>query len=259
MVGNLRICYENDVDAGSISASSSVSSLPAVHVKDFDIQKIWRASALSASLTVDIGSTLTLEVVAAINTNSTQSSTFQVRASVTDPAALSSLTYDSGPLGGVDPVYSNFIHFLPTQVSYRYLRMDITNTTNNPEVGRWMSGQAYAPSRHQSLISPPESIWRDPSRRTYSLGQNVFVDVLSPQRGYRFTLRGLTDAEKISNIDELNRLRSTNKDILICIDDQSANLGRDSIWGLLEQPARAERMPGSVNTWNVEIEIYERL
>lgn len=249
---------ENDVDAGVVTASTSVGSLPAVNVKDFDIQKVWRATSNTANLTVDVNTTLTLSVVAAINVNATTGDTFRVRSSVTDPTATSSLSYDSGSVGGVDPVYSKFVHFLPSAVSYRYLRLDMTQSTP-PEVGRLMSGGDWTPSRHLSLVNPPESLWRDPSRRFYSIGQNVFIDSLAPQRGYRFTLNGLTDDEKVSQIDELNRVRGLRKDLLICIDDQSPNLGRDSIWGLFEQTVAAQRMAGLLNSWSAEIEIWERL
>lgn len=258
MTGDVRICRENDVDAGVVTASSAVSSLPASNVKSFDIHNVWRATANTAHLIVDIGSVLTLEVVAAIRSNARLADTFQVRASLNDSSVTNDLTYDSGALPGIDPIYSKFVHFLPSSVSYRYVRLDMTQSVA-PEVGRLMSGQAWTPSRQMSLVEAPESLWRDPSRRTYSLGQNVFIDAFAAQRGYRFTLRGLTDDEKISEIDELNRLRAMQKDLLICIDDDSSNLGRDSYWGLLEQTVRAERMSGIQNSWNATIEIYERV
>jgi hypothetical protein len=258
MTGDIRILRQNDVDNGIVSASTSISSLPASNVKDADIQKIWRATASTAHLIVDVGSVLTLGCVAAITCNGTANDTFQVRASTSDATVTSSLSYDSGSVSGPNPVYGQFVHFLPSAVSYQYVRLDMTQTTP-PEVGRLIAGPVWTPSRQMSLVTPPESTWRDPSRRTYSIGQNIYIDALAPQRGYRFTLRDLTDAEKLAEVDELNRLRAMQRDVLICIDDESSEIGRDTIWGLLEQMVRAERMAGATNSWNVDIEIYGRL
>jgi hypothetical protein len=258
MTGDLIFARENDMDAGSISASSSVASLPASNLKDFDIQRLWRANATSASLFGDAGRLLTLGVVALINSNAAFGDSFRVRASTTDAAVVSNLSYDSGNLPGIDPVWGQFIHFINPPRSYRYLRIDMTQQ-DPPEGGRLMSGEAWRSSRHMSLVAPPESVWRDDSRWTYSIGKNLFIDTLPPQRGYRFTIRGVSDGEKISQIDEMNRLRGRRKDLLVCIDADSSNLGRDSIWGVLEQPITAQRMAEIQGYWECGVEIYARI
>jgi hypothetical protein len=258
MAGDLIFCRENDVDAGAVSASNSVASLPASNVKDFDIQRVWRAASNSASLFVDTGRLLTLGVVAGINSNATLGDTFRVRASTTDAGVASNLSYDSGSLQGVDPVWGQFIHFPFPPVPYRYLRLDMTQQ-DPPEIGRLMAGEAWRSTRHMSLVTTPESLWRDPSRWSYSIGQNLFVDSLAPQRGYRFTVRGVSDDEKISQIDEMNRLRGRRKDLLVCIDAASSNLGRDSIWGMLEQTITARRIADIQGYWECDVEIYARL
>ena len=75
---------------------------------------------------------------------------------------------------------------------------------------------------------------RDASRRTRSVGQATFIDEKERERGYRFRLAGLTTAEGYDELEEINRLNGTKRDILVIRDRDSAELGRDTIWGLLE-------------------------
>lgn len=254
----LRICYGNDIERGSVSASSQISSLPASNVKDYDIQKIWRASANSADLLWDAGQVSVLGFVTAVNSNATLASSFQVRASLTDPTVVGSLSYNSNVLPGIDPVFGKFVHFPSSAISYRYGRLTITQS-EPPEVGRLEAGIAWQPSRHMSLVDPPEALAEDPSRQSLSIGQNVFVDELEPKRGYRFIVRGITDAERFSQVDEINRLRGRRKDILVCVDDVSPNLGRDAYWGLLHQNIAARRIPDLPGFWEITLEQWERL
>src|SRR5690554_776694 len=96
MANPLRISRENDCDVGVITASSAFASLPAANLKDADIQRIWRATGSPAHLIVDIGRTLTLDVVSLHNTSLRSNDTVQVRASTSDPTVTSDLSYDSG-------------------------------------------------------------------------------------------------------------------------------------------------------------------
>jgi hypothetical protein len=255
----LRICRENDCNGAVLSASTSISTLPVSHLKDDDIQRLWRATATPAWIIADVGTTLTIGVVALFNSNGRSTDTFQVRTSITDATVLSNLTYNSGVVAsGIDPVFGSFIRFIEPAVSYRFLRIDQTQT-DIPEAGRIMSGSVWIPSRNVSLVTPPESFTIDHSIQTYSRGMNLFVDLRPRQRGYRFVLRGITDAEKESEIDEINRLRGIGRDILVCFDKDSSNIGRDSIWGTLAEPIRATRMSDKQDLWIAEITILERL
>jgi hypothetical protein len=259
MAKTLRICRVNDADRGVISASSEVSSLPVTNLQDSDIQKLWRATASPAWVNDDIGQVATLGFAALINSNATPGDSVRVRASTSDPTVTGVLSYDSGVQGvSIDPIYNKIVHYLPTPVSYRYIRIDVTQS-GLPEAGRLVSGQAWAPSRHMSLVTPPETLWRDPSRRSYSLGQNIYVDAQKSQRGIRFVLRGLTDDEKQAEVDEINRAVGLRRDAFITTDVGSSNLGRDSYWGLLETTVQATRISDIQGYWEVIYELWERL
>ena len=60
----------------------------------------------------------------------------------------------------------------------------------------------------------------------------------------------------------MNRLRGIGRDILVCRDASSSNLGKATIWGLLEEPARQTHMArtgAGQDLYEVEFELFERL
>jgi hypothetical protein len=261
MTNPVRICRQNDSDDPAIvSASSAFSSLPSGNVKDDDIQKVWRATTTTAHLTIDTGISSTLGVAALINTSLRLTDATRVRASLIDSSVLTSLTYDSGDMeSGVDPKWRKFVHFPPIDTPYRYVRFDFTQV-DLPQVGRAVVGPVWAPTRDMSFGW--ERLWRDLSVRERSLGGNEFVDIRPRQRGYRFRIIGLTEEEAEDQVDELNRLRGIGRDVLICRNKDSNNLGRDTIWGLMEEPARAVhsfKSGSGGQFYEVNFEVYERV
>lgn len=261
MTNPVRICRQNDSDDPAIASSGSAfSSLPASHVKDDDIQKIWRATSNTDHLIVDTGISSVLGVAALINTSQRVSDAVRVRASLIDSSVLSNLTYDSGNIeSGVDPKWRKFVHFPDIEVPYRYVRFDFTQV-DLPQVGRVVVGPVWLPSKDMSFGW--ERLWRDLSIRDISLGGNTFVDIRPRQRGYRFTIKGLTEEEAEDQIDELNRLRGVGRDILVCRDMLSDNLGRDTIWGLLEEPVgqiHSFKTGDGGQFYEVRFEVYERI
>lgn len=258
----LRIARLNYVDAAIVTAAHAISSLPAANLKEEDIQKIWRdTSNANTNLTADLGAQVEIGMTALINTNLISTDGVRIRVSSADPTGAAGDVYDQGGITpDVDPVYGNFIYFIEPSVTGRYVRIDLFDLTNTPEAGRWVIAPTWTPSRHFSFGW--EMLWRDASRRTYSLGQNIFTDVQQRQRGFRFVLRGLTEDEAMDEVSELNRVRGIGRDILVCRNAESTNLGRDSIWGLLEEPARMRHMArtgGAADIWEVEFEVWARL
>ena len=120
------------------------------------------------------------------------------------------LVYNSGTFGGIrsgDSANSSVPSQL--QVSYRYGRITFNQTTP-PECGRLMAGMPLG-------ISPQTCSFRqsaggrsdDPSRHSFSIGQNVFIDELEPRRGYRLPFEAFPTPRRFSQVDEFNRLRGT--------------------------------------------------
>lgn len=250
MVNPLRIARENDIDSASVSAGASISTLPASNVKTKDIQQIWRSGAGSTFLLADIGSALTTEYMLLVNCIADSSVRFR-KSSVDNTGAAGDI-YNSGLIASNwNAVERMVLHFIETGDQGRYLRIDGVT-----EAGRMATGQVFAPSRDMSL--GVEYLWRDFSRRTQMPAGHEFIERRNRQKGYRFTLRGLTAAEAETEVYTLNRINGASQDILVCRDKDAADIGAVSIWGLLEQPAvvRESNTPGF---FEVEFAVWQRL
>lgn len=261
MANPLRILSgDNWADTAIISGVASLNSLPLSNLKDDDIQKIWRSaqnetSAPQQAVIADLGAQRDIGVAALINSNAFSPWTFHVRISTSDPTGLDASAYEALNIPGIpDASYNKFIHFIEPSVTGRYVRITHNVTLGVPEAGRLVICPVWSPSRNMRFGR--EKLWRDFSTKTQSLGGNEFVDVRPRQWGWRFTLFGLTEAEAQQQVDELNRLRGIGRDILVCIDKDSSNLGRDTVWGLLEQPATQRQ--DHHNFYVVEFEVWNR-
>ena len=198
--------------------------------------------------------------MALINSNLFTPSTFHVRISTSDPTGLDEDAYSAEDILAIpSPVYNTFVHFIEPQVVGRYVRITHNDPTTPPEAGRLVIGEIWAPTRDMRYGFEP--LWRDHSIRTRSLGGNEFIDVRPRQRGYRFTILGLTELEAQEQVDRLNRLRGVGRDILICRNRDSDDLGRDTIWGLLEQPVTQRKVEGrgAEGMYEIEVEVWSRI
>jgi hypothetical protein len=254
--GPLRIAYRNWADTAIISTgAASISSLPPSHLKDQDIKKVWRSASLTGdALIVDLGSSQNIGVVGWVNTNLTANDTIHVRISTSDPTGQDGSAYNSTTIAsGVDPVFASFWHFVEPAVVGRYLRFG--TTIANTEAGRLIVAPTWIPSRHFSFGWAPAR--QDRSRRDESLGGNMFVDRRERQRVWRFMLRGLTEAEFDNELEPLNRLNGASKDIMVCRDKANSNLGKVTLWGLLDEALTPTQPEGRL--FEAEFVLRERL
>lgn len=235
------------------------ASLPATNLQTDDIQEIWRgASAAGSALIVDLGAVLEIGVIGLMNTNIQPSDQINIAISNTDPAGTTGEVYLAGlHAAGVDPVWRKYLHFVEPSVLGRYIRISITISQGPATAGRLVVAPTWAPSRDMTFGR--ERLWRDFSTRSRSLGGNEFIDVKPRQRGWRAAIRGLTETEAQQQVDELNRLRGIGRDVLMCIDKDSDNLGRDTVWGLLEEPIRQRQWSENRDLYEIEIELYDRV
>lgn len=259
MTNPLRIGYANHGDSSTVN-TSAVSSLPASNMLDADIQKIWRAtSSTGSAIRIELSGQKEIGAIVFVNVNLTNG-THRVRVSTSDPDGIVDNVHDSGELAlDVDPTFRQYIYLIEPAVIGKYLRISTTITNGPMEAGRLVVAPLWSPSRGISLVRPPERIDRDHTITSFSIGQNRYDDIRPRQRGWRFTLKGITDAEKITYVDRINRTRGVGREILVCFDKDSDNLGRDTIWGHLAAPLQPRHMAGIPGFWECEFEIMERI
>jgi hypothetical protein len=251
MAYDVAIGWDNRADTALITGGQQ--ALPISNLQTPDIREIWRGVAVSTAIVVDFGSETQLGGVALINSNATSSDTWHIRASITDPTGAAGEVYNEVlPTG--DMTYKLLIHFIDPQVSARYLRINL-NQSEAPEAGRLFAGPVWFPTRAFSYGWRP--LWRDESRRSTSLGQAVYIDRKIRRRGFGFTLNGITEDEADNQVHELSRINGMSRDVLVCRNLQAGNLGKNTIWGLLDQmPSYPQDHP---DFYSAEFELLERI
>jgi len=256
MANEVAIGWDNRIDTATLSSSGGNNALNIENLKTHDVRELWTAEDATTVIKADFGSLIAWGGVALINTNAVPADTMRVRLSTVDPLGTAGDAYDSGTIGqGVDVALRMVVHFPPTWPrTGRYLRVDLTQASP-PEIGRAFSGPVWFPTRAFSYGWRP--LWRDASRRSESLGQVIHIDRKIRQRGFGFILRGITESEAGEQVHEINRICGTSRDVLVCRDISNGNLGKVTMWGLLEQPvAYPQEHPDHFVT---EFELYERI
>lgn len=231
---NAAIAYANLADAATLTASSAIPLAPVARLKGPHIARKWRSTGNAEAVIADLGAAKSLDTLALMGLNLTAAGTARVRASNADPTVTASLTYDSGvlPAGIVDPRYGMLVHLLGAAVSARYWRIDLADASlGYIEAGRLFIGPRnpfaynFSPGWSRSYV--------DRSRRTESRGGQTYVDPGECYRTVSLTFDWITEAERNSFVEEIDRLNGTKTDVLLITRGDSPNLGRDSLWGLV--------------------------
>lgn len=253
----LRITWVNLADSATLSVSSATATLPAGNLLTEDIQDVWRATASPANVVADLGSIKSIGVIGLINSNAGIADAVQFGVSTSDATGAARDAYDSGSIAApIDPAYGMLLQFVEPAVSGRYVRIDLSQSSV-PSAGRLVVGATWTPSYHFSLVRPWQPLWRDLSRRSFSLGENLFFDRRPRQRGFRFVLRGLPGSEAHDEIHEVNRLNGTSSDILVCRDINESNLGKATVWGVMETTIAYQQSESDF--FEAEFEVWNRL
>jgi hypothetical protein len=255
MAYEVAIGWDNRIDTAVLTATNQVSTLQVGNLRTADVREIWRASDNTVAIRADFGSPVLWGGTALVRSNAIASDTMRIGLSTNDATGLTRDAYDSGTIpSGVDPTFGMLVHFPLSPVVGRHLRIDLTQASL-PEAGRWFAGPVWFPSRAFAYGWRP--LWRDESRHSVSLGQAVHIDRKLRQRGFGFTLRGITEAEADDQVHEINRIAGTSRDILVCRNLTAGNLGKATIWGMLAQMiAYPQDHP---DFYSAEIEVWERI
>lgn len=228
------LAWSNYADAGYIISDSAEPTLPASHLQNVHIAQIWRSQGAPSWLRSDLGSSHDVDVVALLGCNATDTSEIRVR--IGDDPDFVTWAYDSGTLTDVcDPDFKAFIHILAAPATGRYVRIDMADAALAWfEAGRMFVSQGWRPRINYSFGAGRS--YGSLSKQSQSRGGQIYIDVGPKYRRWSLTFSSLDDAEA-EIVERIDRLNATDIDILLCAKEQSANLGRDSIFGTVEAPS----------------------
>jgi hypothetical protein len=243
---NMAVVAINRVDAlhgAVVTAGNTLAGLPPSNLQDRQITKVARLNTVVAANTwwqVDFSLARMIDVVALVSHNLTQTGKWRVRLS--NASDMSSPLYDSGTVdawpavGGFgslpwgvfswgDDIAAYELAFynassfavLPSRLSARYLRVDLTDTTNAAgylQAGRLVAGPAWFPSLNMLYGWSIQMV--DESSADRSLGGQVYVDEKPRYRLIRFQLASIPESEAIAQgFDFLHRRKGVAGDVLL--------------------------------------------
>lgn len=221
------VLYRNLVDAATALASSQIVLAPVSNVQNEHVARKWRSITPADSIVVDFGASVSIDTVAAMGLTAT---TMRVRLSTADSSGATGDAFDSG----VDPVDQNYLQsvvLLPSAVSARYLRIDLASGGDYVEMGRLVAGVRSAFTYNFGFGWG--RTWVDPSIRTKTRGGQTQI---SPEQSYRtldLSFEWVSEADRYGFVETIDRDNGLKTDVLFITDENSSNLARDSVWGLL--------------------------
>ena len=256
-MANLVIGYGDRVAGGTVTASSQLASLPAIHLLDAHLSpKVWRGTANTAQLIFDFGAAVAIGALALLGTNMTAAGTVRVRLSAA--SNLGSPTYDTGAApvpAGVDPRYRHLIHLLPAPAVGRYLGLDLTDVTlAYLQAGRGWAGTVWRPTRNYQFNAVKG--WNDTTRAAVAESGQIWLERGVTTRTRKFRLQAITQAEAEGVLEDWAPT-ARREDVLVVFNPDSANLGRDSIFGLITDGLEAEH--GGPRRHGLSLRITERV
>lgn len=239
--------YRDRVVSGTVTAGSARAGLPAVNLQTAQPGQVWRTAAgtTTTTLLVDFGASYPIGAVYLGNTNLTASATWRVRLSTADPTGAAGDAYDSTTVSaGADTAYGLAVRVLGSDVTCRYLHVTLTDATlTYIEAGLLRALAVWRPTNNFQFGAV--RAYQDYSKRRKGWDGQDWVLRGSRQRGFQFSFIAATTAEWETHGEAITRLQGMTEDVLIVVDTATANTGRDTYFGLLDEvPAWEMGFPG---------------
>jgi hypothetical protein len=139
-------------------------------------------------------------------------------------------------------------------VSARYIRIDIVAATL-AELGRVFVG---ARTRFQyNFVKGWARTWNDLSLRSKTRGGQTQIFPDSVYRTYDVSFDFLTQSDRDGFVEDIDRVNALKTDVLFITNPDSANLSRDSVWGLMTSLTPV--VQPHIGTYTKQYTIEERL
>lgn len=233
---NAALAYRNLADSGTWTASSSIPLRPPSTLQNVHVGRKWRSLTNSVALTCDLLSAQSFDTVAVLGVNLTAAGLTRVRVSNADSSGALGEIYDSGSSAGrVDPDYGRLVVLAASPVSGRYVRVDLSDSS----LSYIEAGRGVITLRNQvsiNFLPGASDLNTDPAIKKKSRGGQTYIDPASPDpfRVWEFNFDTLTETERFGFIEQADVRNGSRTDVLLCRNPASTNLGRDTIWGLME-------------------------
>jgi hypothetical protein len=234
------IVYENLADAAEVSASSWIAAAPPERLQNHHTTRRWKGrngdtefitAAFAAAQQVDFVALLRCAGVFDGEQRALSAAAFsRVRiASGTDPL-LGDLFDNTSAAGRISEDYGALIALMPTPVSARSLRIDLSEAG----AAALLAGRLVVGLRSTFALNFSYGWsfgYADLSRKRKSAAGLTYVEHDDRYRVLNLTF-DMEEADRYNIVHEVDRLNGWSRDLMMVIDHESSNLARDCVWGL---------------------------
>lgn len=252
--------WDNKLDAALLTASSQIATLPASNVQHAHLARKWHTAAgvKSATLLADLGSSLSIGILALLGTNLTSAATLRLRGSDADPTGVAGEKYDSTTIAaGVNNEFRDIYKwFTAAAARYWLLNLDDATVASNLQVGRIFLGPKWTPSYGQSWDWAPEV--SDSSVVEHSIGGQIYADELPKKRRLSFALDYLAESEAMDSVHKLRRACGVTRGVLVIPMESGSYISHQALWGRLVE-TRSPIFHRRANLWSAKFEQEEIL
>jgi hypothetical protein len=259
------IVYDNLADAGTVTASSWIAAAPPTMLQNAHTTRRWQGRngsteyillVFGAQQEIDtIGLFKCAKLVSGTQSPMTAAATCRVRVSSVDITGVAGDVYDSSAQS-IDEAYAALIALLPAVRAAIAVRIDLTETGAEAlQAGRLVVGLRN--SFDWNFTYGWSFGFSDLSRLKRSAGGQTFVDRDDRFRIMSVQFEMLNAVERYSFVQETDRLNGISQDVLFITDPASTNLGRDTVWGLM-QDMNPPTQP-YFELFNKQYQVQERL
>jgi hypothetical protein len=232
---NAAVAYLNLADDGIVTATTSASLAPPSVLQNQHVARKWRSVGNNEAIVIDLGSQQSIDTVALMGVNLSATGTTRLRISTADTSGQDGSAYNGTSVAGrVDPSYGRLIFPVPSPVTGRYVRVDLADAS----LSYIEAGRVFVGRRHQFPVNFSfgwNRGWRDRSRRVQSRGGQTYVERDNSYLTLEVSFEWVPKSDRYGFVEELDRLNGMHEDVLLILDPSSSNLGRDSIWGLVDE------------------------
>lgn len=234
---NIAAAGTNIALTATLTASSEAAGMLVTKLQQEDTKRNWRTGATtSATISIDLGIVQSFDTIGLVNTNLLADGTYRVRASVADPTGATNV-WDTGTItGGVDPNYKDLIVLKSTPVTTaRYLVINLSQ----PTVATYIeAGFLFIGLRTQFDYNYSWGDGRtrvDPSIFAKTKGGQTKIKIRPPFWQWDIPMGWITEVQKNGVLEQINLLNGRRLPVLFIMNPASTNLGRDSIFGLIQE------------------------
>jgi hypothetical protein len=235
-MANAALVISNNADAATVGASSQVLTLPASNLKTPHPSERWRSLNSADWIVLDKGAAIMGDTVALFGLTCGVNATIRLRLSTIDGSGGAGDVLDTGALSTGDPSfdvdYASFVHRLATPAAWRYARFDIDDPDADfVEAGCILDGLSESFAYNFAAGGSIQEVDRSRVTATSS-GMTLTWD----DNGFRrvdLSFQWVTEAQRYGLIRRLDRVCGRRRNVLLMTDTDSADLPRDSIYGLV--------------------------